>query len=224
MPPRPKVFTSSIGTKILIGVTGLLLFVYLILHLAGNLLIFLGPATFNGYAHKLISNPLIGPIEILLLAIFLLHIYKVVRMWFENRGARPVPYARKEWAGHASRKSFSSATMILSGSVILLFVVLHVRMFKYGPEYSVPGTNIRDLYRLEMQTFSNPITVAFYVLVMLVVGSHLWHGISSAFQSLGVDHPRCTAWIRTIGQVLALIIAAGFIVIPIWVYLLGGRS
>jgi succinate dehydrogenase cytochrome b subunit len=224
MPPRPKVFTSSIGSKILIAVTGLCLFLYLILHLAGNLLVFAGPTIFNGYSHQLISNPLLVPVEILLLAVFLLHIYKVVRMWVANRGARPVAYARKEWAGHTSRKSFSSATMILSGAIILLFVVLHVRMFKYGPEYSVPGTNIRDLYRLEMEIFSNPITVAFYVLCLLVVGSHLWHGISSAFQSLGVDHPRYTPWIRAAGQILALIIAAGFIVIPIWVYLVGSRS
>jgi len=224
MPPRPQVFRSSIGTKILIGLTGLFLFLYLILHLAGNLLVLAGPGIFNGYADKLISNPLLVPVEILLLAIFLLHIYKVVRMWIANRGARPVPYARKEWAGHTSRKSPSSATMILSGAIILLFVVLHVRMFKYGPEYSVPGTNIRDLYRLEMEIFSNPITVGFYILCLLVVGSHLWHGISSAFQSLGVDHPRYTPWIRIVGQALALIITAGFIVIPIWVYLVGGRS
>ncbi|MDE3155507.1 MAG: succinate dehydrogenase cytochrome b subunit [Acidobacteriota bacterium] len=224
MPPRPQASSSSIGSKILIGLTGLLLFLYLLLHLAGNLLVFLGPTTFNGYSHKLISNPLLGPIEILLLAIFLLHIYKVLRMWFANRAARPVPYARKEWARHTSRKSVSSATMILSGAIILLFVVLHVRMFKYGPEYSVPGTNIRDLYRLEMEVFSNPITVGFYLLCLLVVGSHLWHGVSSAFQSLGVDHPRYTPWIRFIGQALALIITAGFLVIPIWVYLVGGRS
>ncbi|HVC20789.1 MAG TPA: succinate dehydrogenase cytochrome b subunit [Vicinamibacterales bacterium] len=224
MPPRPKVFTSSIGTKVLISLTGLCLILFLILHLAGNLLIFLGPATFNGYSHKLVSNPLLGPLEILLLAVFLLHLYKAIRMWLANRGARPVPYARKTWAGHTSRKSLSSSTMILSGAVILLFVVLHLRMFKYGPEYSVPGTNIRDLYTLEMQIFSNPLTVGFYVLCMLLIGSHLWHGSSSAFQSLGVDQPRYARYIRSAGRAFALIIAAGFIVIPIWVYLVGGRS
>jgi succinate dehydrogenase / fumarate reductase cytochrome b subunit len=222
MPPQP--FSSSIATKILIAITGLCLFLYLLLHLAGNALIFLGPATFNGYSYKLISNPLLVPVEILLLAIFVIHIYKAVRMWLQNRAARPVPYAKKEWARHTSRKSLSSTTMIVTGSVILLFVILHVRMFKYGPEYSVPGTNMRDLYRLEMEAFSNPLTVAFYCLCVLLVGSHLWHGVSSAFQSLGADSPRWTRVFRVCGKVFAAIIAAGFVIIPIWVYFVGGRS
>ena len=225
MPPRPKVVQSSIGTKILISLTGFCLILFLLLHLAGNVLVFFGPATFNGYSHALISNPLLIPVEILLAAIFLLHIYKTIRMWVRNRGARPVPYARKEWADHTSRKSFSSTTMILSGAVILLFVVLHLETFKFGPNYLVPnGHGVRDLYRLEMEIFSNPITVAFYALCMVLIGSHLWHGVSSAFQSLGADSPRWTRTFRIGGRLLAFVIAVGFIVIPIWVYFAGGRS
>ena len=84
-----RVFTSSVGTKLLIGLTGLALFAYLVLHLVGNALIFLGQDTFNEYSHALISNPLIAPIEIGLLLIFLLHVYKAVTMWVANRAPGP---------------------------------------------------------------------------------------------------------------------------------------
>ena len=106
------VFSSSVGTKLLVGLTGLFLLAYLLLHLAGNLLVFAGQEAFNGYAHMLISNPLVVPAEIGLLGVFLLHVYKTVAMWLRNRGARPVGYQKKTWAGHTSRKSLSSTTMI----------------------------------------------------------------------------------------------------------------
>src|SRR5215813_1147260 len=105
-----RVFSSSVGTKLLIGVTGLLLFAYLLLHLAGNLLVFAGQDTFNGYAHTLISNPLTVPVEIALLLVFIVHVYKTVTNWFSNQRARPIGYQRKEWAGHTSRKSIGSTT------------------------------------------------------------------------------------------------------------------
>src|SRR5687767_14089448 len=91
--------SSSVGTKLLIGITGLLLFLYLILHIAGNALVFLGPDIFNEYSHALISNPLVPIIEIGLLVIFLIHIYKTVRMLVANRQARPVRYTQKKYAG-----------------------------------------------------------------------------------------------------------------------------
>ena len=144
MPSRWRVFDTSVGTKILIGVTGSALFLYLILHIAGNALIFLGPETFNQYSHTLISNPLVPIIEIGLLLIFLIHIYKTVRMVLANQKARPVRYARKKYAGPPSRKSIASSTMILSGLWLLLFVVIHVRTFKYGPEYET-ASGIREV-------------------------------------------------------------------------------
>jgi succinate dehydrogenase / fumarate reductase, cytochrome b subunit len=216
-----RVLDSSVGTKILIGVTGFALFLYLILHIIGNALVFLGPETFNEYSHALISNPLVPIIEIGLLGILLIHIYKTVRMVLANQKARPVAYARKKSPGKPSRKSLASSTMILSGLWLLLFIIIHVRTFKYGPEYAT-ASGVRDLYRLEMENFSNPLTVVLYALSMIVVGSHLWHGVASAFQSLGADHPRWTPRIRLVGQVSAVVIAAGFIVIAVWAYLTGG--
>jgi succinate dehydrogenase / fumarate reductase cytochrome b subunit len=216
MSSRPGVFSTSVGTKILIGVTGLALFLYLVVHIAGNALVFFGPTVFNQYSHQLLSNPLVPVIEIGLVLIFVIHIYKTVRMFIGNQQARPVAYAQKKYAGAPSRKSLASSTMIVSGLWLLLFVVIHVKQFKYGTEYDAGG--VRDLYRLEMENFGNPLLVGFYVLSMVVVGSHLWHGIASACQSLGADHPRWTPRLLAAGKALAVAIAAGFMLIAVWAY------
>jgi succinate dehydrogenase / fumarate reductase cytochrome b subunit len=220
-PSRLRVFSSSVGTKLLIGITGLALFLYLILHIAGNALVFLGPDTFNSYSHALISNPLVPVIEIGLLLIFIIHIYKTVRMLIANQRARPARYVQKKRAGFPSRKTIASSTMILSGLWLLVFVIIHVRTFKYGPEYEASG-GVRDLYRLEMENFSDPLTVAFYILSMVIVGSHLWHGVASGFQSLGADHPKFTPRVLLFGKISAVAIALGFIVIAVWAFVTGG--
>jgi succinate dehydrogenase / fumarate reductase cytochrome b subunit len=213
-----RVFSSSVGTKLLIGTTGLLLFAYLLLHLAGNMLVFAGQDTFNEYSHKLISNPLVIPVEIGLIGVFLLHVYKTVTMWLRNRAARPVPYEQKSWAGHTSRKSLSSTTMIWTGLLTLLFVGVHLQQFKFGPWYEIGDPPVRDLYRTEAEVFTSPIWVGVYVFCMILIGLHLRHGISSAFQSLGADHPVYTRRLVTAGTVLAVLIAGGFAIIPIWIY------
>lgn len=220
MPSRfRRVFSSSVGTKLLMGFTGLALFAYMVLHLAGNAIIFVGADTFNEYSHLLISNPLIVPIELGLLGIFLIHIYKASRMWMANRDARPVSYAKKEPARHTSRKSIASSTMILSGLFIVLFVIVHVKQFKFGTWYLSAGdAAVRDLFRTEVEVFQNPLWVLFYVAGTLLVGLHLRHGISSGFQSLGLDHPVYTRRLTAIGILFAILIGGGLALIPIWVY------
>jgi succinate dehydrogenase / fumarate reductase, cytochrome b subunit len=219
MASRTGLFSSSVGTKILIGVSGLFLVGYLVIHVAGNLLIFFGPNVFNTYAYNMeVRNPVLPAIEILLLLVFLLHIYKTVTMFLGNQAARPVAYEMKRRAGRPSRKSLASSTMIVSGLWLLAFLLVHVKAFRFSPEYPWPAGG-RDLYRQEVETLSSPLTVGFYVLSMLVVGSHLWHGVSSGFQSLGVDHPRVTPRLLVAGKILAVLIAASFIVIAVWVYL-----
>jgi len=214
-----RILGSSVGTKLLIGLTGLGLFVYMLLHVAGNVIIFFGPEAFNEYSHTLISNPLIVPIELGLLLVFLLHIYKAVAMWAANKAARPVGYQKKELAGHTSRKSFASSTMIWTGLIILFFVIVHVKQFKFGTFYLSAGSDsIRDLYRTEIEVFRNPLWVVFYVIGTLLVGLHLRHGVSSAFQSLGLDHPRYTRRLVWWGIAFAILIAGGLGVIPVWVY------
>ena len=113
--------------------------------------------------------------------------------------------------------------MIFSGLWLLLFVVIHVRTFKYGTEYET-ASGVRDLYRLEMENFRSPNTLAFYVLSMVVVGCHLWHGASSTFQSLGIDRRAWTPRILAAGRVAAVLIAGGFIVIALWAFVQGARA
>jgi succinate dehydrogenase / fumarate reductase cytochrome b subunit len=214
-----RVFSSSVGTKVLVGLTGLALFAYLILHLAGNALIFAGPEIFNEYSHALISNPLVVPAEIGLLVIFVLHVYKAVTNYVRNQGARPAGYAMKKNAGYTSRKTVASSTMMWSGLVIFLFVLLHVKQFKYGAWYQIAGSDVRDLARTEFEVFSQPLWVMVYVICTLLVALHLRHGIASGFQSLGLDHPFYTRRVTVWGAVLAAIIGGGLAFIPIWVFL-----
>lgn len=219
---RPRFLDSSVGSKILIGLTGLFLVVYLIVHITGNLMVFGGADFFNRYAGALASNPLIPLIEVVLLLGFLTHIYKTIRMYAANQAARPVKYVQKKSAGHTSRKTLASTTMIVSGAWLLIFVIVHVKAFKFGAHYEA-ADGLHDLYRVEMEVFRNPLTVLFYVLSMVVVGSHLFHGVSSGFQSLGLDHPRWTPRLRLAGKLLAFGIAGGFIVIALWAFFVGGQ-
>jgi succinate dehydrogenase / fumarate reductase, cytochrome b subunit len=219
---RPRFLDSSVGSKILIGLTGLFLVVYLIVHITGNLMVFGGAAFFNQYAGALASNPLIPVIEVVLAIGFVTHIYKTVRMYVSNQAARPVKYAQKKSAGYTSRKTLASSTMIVSGLWLLVFVVVHVKAFRFGSHYEA-ADGMTDLYRVEMEVFRNPLTVLFYVVSMVVVGSHLFHGVSSGFQSLGLDHPRWTPRLRLAGKLLAFGIAGGFIVIALWAFFVGGQ-
>jgi succinate dehydrogenase / fumarate reductase cytochrome b subunit len=221
MPPRSRVFQSSVGTKILIGLTGFSLVLYLVIHVAGNMMVFFGPAVFNRYAYTLEGNPLIPIVEIGLLLVFLIHVFKTIKMFLDNQRARPVRYVRKRYAGPPSRKTFASSTMIFSGLWLLIFIVVHVRAFRYGTEYAWPGGG-RDLYRLEMENLNSPWTAAFYVLSMIVVGSHLWHGASSAFQSLGVGGGRSAPRLLIAGRLVAVLIAGAFIAIAVWACLTRG--
>src|SRR5712671_5507973 len=139
MSSRRRGFDSSVGTKLVIGITGLALFVYLLIHITANLTVFGGRAFFNGSADVLERLPILPLIELALLAIFLIHIYKTVAMFLGNQQARPVRYAQKKSAGSPSRKSFASATMIVSGLWLLVFLIIHVKAFKYGPTYEYDG-------------------------------------------------------------------------------------
>lgn len=215
-----RALSTTVGTKILLALTGLSLVGFLILHLAGNLLILVGPDKFNAYSDALIKNPLIIPAELGLLAILIVHIIKAIGHVVRGRNARPVGYQKKVWAGGPSRKSWGSTTMAASGIFLLIFLIGHLATFKFGPYYAATEAGVRDLYRLSVEVFKNPGYVVFYVLAMGVVGLHLRHGISSAFQSLGLMTTGVwTTRLLTLGLTLAVVIAGGFALIPVWVYL-----
>ncbi len=218
-----RFFTSSVGTKMIVALTGLGFAAFLVLHLAANLLVLVDEAAYNEYSHHLISNPLIYVAEAGLVLLFLIHAYKAVTNYFANRTARGGAYEMQTRAGHTSRKSLASTTMIVTGTWLLVFMVLHLKTFKFGPWYATPGGDMRDLARLVNEVFRAPLYVVFYVLSMAVVGLHLRHGVSSAFQSLGLAHPRYTPFILKAGIVVAVVMGLGFALIPVVIYLAGGR-
>jgi succinate dehydrogenase / fumarate reductase cytochrome b subunit len=211
--------SSSIGRKVLMALTGLLLIGFLVAHLSANLLIFKSPEAFNAYSHSLISNPLIYAAELGLLVLFVAHLVAGIVVARRNRSARSVAYEDRRWAGSPSHKSWASTTMILSGIVVLAFVPLHILTFKFGTYYPSAEPGVRDLHRLVVEEFQKPAWVVWYVLAMIVIGFHLWHGFGSALETLGVHHRRP---LRRFGQLLAVLIAGGFLLIPVILYLTGG--
>jgi succinate dehydrogenase / fumarate reductase cytochrome b subunit len=217
-----RFLATTIGQKVLMGCTGLLLIAFLVVHMAGNLLVFVGPDTYNAYSEHLTSNPLLPVAELVLLALFLFHLVSGIRVVLRNRAARgPVGYVRKDWAGPPSHKTWASTTMIVSGLLVLIFVPLHIATFKYGAYYaSAADPAVRDLFRLVAEDFQRPLLVAWYVVAMVVIGFHLWHGFGSGFESLGV---RYRVGLRRAGHVLALVIAGGFVLVPIALFFSGGR-
>ena len=201
-------FSSSIGKKIGMAVTGLLLYGFLLGHLVGNLLLLKGDGgqEFNMYSEFLTSHPLLIPIEIGLVAIFLFHVLFAISVSRDSKRARNTRYVKTAAVGS---RSWASYTMIYSGVLILGFVALHLKTFKYGD--LAGGT----LYDLVVRTFSNGLYVGGYVVAMLILGFHLWHAFHSAFQSLGLSaRPR----LKAISMALGLIIAGGFSIVPVFIF------
>jgi succinate dehydrogenase cytochrome b subunit len=223
---------SSVARKLLNGITGLALCCFLVVHLAGNITLLLGKAeAFNAYSHFLISTGiLVIAAEIGILGLALLHLLAGVTVWWGKQKARPESYHFTAAAGKPSRKTISSRTMIYTGVVTLVFAVIHLLNFKYGPGIdegyvmNIDGKIVRDLYRLSVEVFSKPGYVIWYVAALAFLGFHLRHGAWSAFQSLGVNHPRYTPIIYGIALLFALVMAVGFLAIPIVIYLRGGAA
>ena len=203
------VFGTSIGKKLGMALTGVALYGFLVGHLAGNLLLFKGDGgeAFNAYSAFLTSHPLLIPTELVLLAIFVAHIAFAVSVSRDNKRARPVGYRLQRSVG---KRSLASSTMLYSGVFILVFVVIHVRTFKYG---DLGGGTI---YNLVVGTLEQPLYALGYIAAMLVLGFHLWHAFQSAFQTLGFS--TSSKW-RSLSSVLAVVLAGGFGSIPLFVYL-----
>ncbi|MGB3612708.1 MAG: succinate dehydrogenase cytochrome b subunit [Elainellaceae cyanobacterium] len=207
---------SPLGKKLLTGITGLGLVAFVVVHLLGNLTLFFSTSAYNQLAYILETlGPITYLIELLLLAVALLHIHIGTKIYIGKRRARPVNYAEYRSAGKPSRQSLSSQTMIVSGLLLGVFLVFHVATFKFGPYYELPESAHRDLSRLVFETFHKPAYTAGYVIVMGVLGLHLRHGLWSAMQSLGVaTKPSAYAASAMLGGAIAL----GFIGLPLSIY------
>lgn len=216
--------STSVVKKVAMGITGLLLCGFLISHLLGNFLIFVGADAFNLYAHTLTSNPLIYGAEAVLMLIFLTHLFMAIRLVIENKMARPTPYYVKRPTGRGA--TFASSTMPITGVVILVFLVLHLIQFKYGTYYetSVAGTVMRDLYKTVIEFFKQPLNLAWYVIAMAALAVHVSHGFWSAFQSIGFNHPKYTPCINRLSKIFAVIVFLGYSSLPIFCFLQGGQS
>jgi succinate dehydrogenase / fumarate reductase cytochrome b subunit len=212
---------TDIGRKALMGLTGLLLIAFLISHMLANLLVIFDPEGYNSYSHTLTSNPLIYLAELGLFAFFAGHFVSGIVVWWRNRAARPAPYQLKVRADRTGRKSIASTTMIVSGIVMLVFVPLHILTFKFGTYYATEDGQMRDIHRLVMEVFRNPLYVAWYLVALPILGTHAWHGFGSGFESLGVAYSK---GLRRLGQTIAVVLTLGFIAVPIFVILGGGAS
>ena len=192
---------SSIGRKVLLGVTGLLLCGFLFTHLAGNLLILKGEGAFNQYAYALESNPLIVPAEVGLALIFLMHIGLAIVLTRQNRMARPTPYVAYNSKGG---RTVASNTMIYTGLITLVFLVVHLWNFRLQKDAH------ESLYQLVIDTLGNPLYAVFYTACCCVLGLHLCHGLQSACRSLGLVHPRYTPLVTKVSCAFGFLMAAGF--------------
>jgi len=222
---------TTIGRKILTGLTGIFLTLFLVVHLSGNLLLLSGDGgeAFNQYAHFLHGlGTLLYASEIILVILFLTHAYLGIAIYRNKKKARPVDYSYTKSQGGPSKQNLASRSMLITGSIVLLFVILHVMHFKY--HLFSPGTyttthggvEMDDLARHVSVAFSNPWIVAAYTFVMVLIGVHLKHGVWSAFISLGVKNPKITPALYTFGGIVAIVLAAGFLLLPIYIYFNGG--
>ncbi|MAG56711.1 MAG: succinate:quinone oxidoreductase [Planctomycetes bacterium] len=208
---------SSIGTKYLMAVTGLLLLLFVITHMVGNLQIYLGPEVFNGYAEMMQGlGTLLWAMRLGLLLILLVHVRCAVKLTAEAKEARPVPYAMKR----SVAASYASRTMFMTGMIVLAFIVFHILHFTTGTFHADLYAEAHegshpDMYSMFVKSFHHAPTAIAYMTAMVLVGIHLSHGVSSLFQSMGFVRPKYREMIRVTGLGITGAIVAGNISMPL---------
>lgn len=218
-----KFTKSSIGKKFMMAVTGSFLLIFLIIHLVGNITLFFGPNAFNAYVSTLdVVKPLIRVIEVVLLAAFVIHILNGLKLWLENKRARGMEY---KVSGSSENSSLFSRTMVLTGSIVFIFLVTHLGTFfwRFNVHDPMGFAGNHQYYDIVVYFFSLWWYAILYVIAMIFLGYHLNHGFQSAFQTFGWNHNRYTPMIKKIGTIYAIIMAAGFASMPLY-FLLGGGN
>src|SRR3989339_1289409 len=206
-----KSLNSSIGKKLVMAITGLALMLFLIVHLAGNLSLYGGKDAFNNYVGLLEHiKPFIRVIEIILALIFILHIFNGIRLWIENKQARPQGYSVN---GSRKNTTVFSRTAFITGSIVFIFLVIHLQSIWYKFNYS--GSEL-DLYTITTEWLQVWWYAALYLIAVILLGFHLNHGFQSAFQTFGWNHKKYFPLIEKIGTIYALIMTIGFASIPIY--------
>lgn len=212
--------TSTIGKKYLMGLTGLVWAGFVFGHMVGNMTIFVSPDLYNYYGHAITSNKILlyGTEAVLILSL-IVHIALAINLTIQNNRAKgnmklSPPVGPK-------KTPLASQTMIIQGTMLLAFIILHLITFKYGNVYetTVDGVKMRDLAKLMFEVFSQPWAVVWYVVSLLLLCAHLKHGFGSVFQSFGLLHPSYQRKIKVASWAYAIVVTAGFISQPLYVYL-----
>lgn len=226
-----RIWNSSLGKKYIMAVTGCALFIFVIGHMVGNLQIFMGPEVLNHYGHFLQSNwEIKWPARIGLLVIVTLHIVSAIRLTAENRAARAERYVEYKPVG----SSYASRTMMMSGLIIAAFVIYHLLHYTLiVPEVNLTGQDFHtfkdaegnhDIFRMVVVGFSNKIVSLFYIIAMALLCTHLSHGVSSMFQSLGWKKAYYKPLIDNGARLVAIAIFVGYVSIPVAVMLGYGKD
>jgi succinate dehydrogenase / fumarate reductase cytochrome b subunit len=214
-----RFYEASIGKKAVMALTGVILFGYVVAHLLGNLQIYSSsPDQINRYA-AFLHNPAntipLWAARTFLLVAVLLHITASVQLWNQNRTARPIAYVKK----NDVPASYAARTMKWSGPIVGAFIVFHVLHLTVGavlPLQDVDGNPVTpDVYHNVISGFQNYAVSGFYILAMILLCMHLYHGLWSMFQSLGINHPRYTPLLKKGAAIVAILIAIGNCSIPI---------
>jgi len=208
-----RTLNSSVGGKLIVAVTGLGLVGFIIAHLTGNLLIFVGREALAEYAEGLRKFPaLLWILRIGLIAMAIAHVGFTIKLNLENKAARPVSYVKKNYR----RASFASRTMVLSGLTLFAYIVYHLLHFTWRTtDAEIAALGPYEVYDMLIIGFSNPLISLFYIIATVLLGMHLSHGISSVFQTLGINNPKYNKLFRSLGPALGIILSLGFISIPV---------
>ena len=211
-------YRSSVGKKMIVAVTGIILILFVIGHLLGNLQIFLGPDWVNGYAQHLRDlGPLLWVIRLFLLAAVVVHIYVTIQLAIENRRARPQAYVDREYV----KATFASRHMVMSGLIVLAFIIYHIAHFtvrvtdpRFGLLKADPLGHY-DVYSMMVYGFQNYYVSGFYLLGLFLLALHLSHGSSSFFQSLGFNDKKLTPRLASASRIFAWLLFIGYTSIPV---------
>ena len=222
MSNKTNFLNSSIGKKVVMGVTGLFLITFLLVHCFLNSLIFVndGGLLFNTGADFMAHNWLIRTMEIVLFLGLILHIVQSLMLTLQNRKARPVPYYKFDGAANSS---WYSRSMGLLGTLLLIFLIIHLAHFWVKSRFTGlqghDASGHEDLYAVMRVVFQSPLVVVIYVLSMISLMYHLMHGFQSAFQTLGLNHKGYTPAIKKTGLVISILIPLLFAAMPVTMYL-----
>jgi succinate dehydrogenase / fumarate reductase cytochrome b subunit len=212
VPGTLRFWQTTVGKKAIMAVTGIALFGFIIGHLLGNLQIFAPPEKINHYAAFLKAHlGLVWTARIVLLIAVGLHIWSSFELWLLQREARPVKYVKKA----NLNSSYASRTMLWSGPIILAFVIWHLLQFTFGTVHPGAPFSQHDVYSNVVLGFRVWPVSLFYIIAMVMLCYHLYHGLWSMFQTLGFSHPVYTPWIKGIARTVAILIAIGYISIPV---------